>query len=736
MDYGVLKTGGTSAGIFDLINTTINRGTASNATQPTSGSQPIYLPLTENRGYGYLPGVAGNYFSIPNLTEDSITGDIDIRVKLCPASWHTSSANMALFSKWYVANYCFVFAVNNRKLVFYMSPDGSGGITANASDADITLVDGVPGWVRVTRQVSDGELKFYESIDGTTWTQVGSAATVQPGVNLFDSDENFEIGTYDRGTGSPIRYAAQHVQVFASLNGTDKRLDADFTDTAVIDNATSFACSTGQVVTANKSGNNPALVIRRPSSIFEGFDDWLRGTYNTSFTGARLFVAYQVLGNGGQQYARVFGSGSEYEDYSGGHFMLIRNNGGTNIAAHQGGNFRISDSTSYQGKHVFEALFEPSGGDITLWRDNTEIGTVAADQNLNVTHYAIGGRYLGGDGQAHAAIRFFGAWLVPHDADPVIVEDIRNYVLNKYLGDVYIYAPEGAFAGGDLVVQGGIPPYQLTVNGVNVGATFTTTNTTIPLSVTEDDEVRVWDSNGKRSNILAVIDPLVDLPLALRLQTHNGDNVPLGLYQDDECTVPSAVDGSPVGGWSDELTDSERIFGQTTETKRSTLKFVSGKPVVRFDGIDDALTSTRIPLTGDFTLVVRLTSSGDSVIASDYSIPTITNEQILRIWNTGNGEIVSGIGGAFDAYAGIVARSTASNIYIIRSGGVTNAYQNGTLLGEMTVDAFTGFGCLGALYVHTAGFLNPMSGDVTAVLLSLEDLTDHIDRINNYLNTL
>lgn len=87
-------------------------------------------------------------------------------------------------------------------------------------------------------------------------------------------------------------------------------------------------------------------------------------------------------------------------------------------------------------------------------------------------------------------------------------------------------------------------------------------------------------------------DPLAGIPFALRLQTHRGDNVPLGLYQDTTCTIPATADGHSVAAWRDELSGSGLIATQSNAMKQPTLRFVDGVPVLRFDGVDDELLAT------------------------------------------------------------------------------------------------------------------------------------------------
>lgn len=87
-------------------------------------------------------------------------------------------------------------------------------------------------------------------------------------------------------------------------------------------------------------------------------------------------------------------------------------------------------------------------------------------------------------------------------------------------------------------------------------------------------------------------DTLAGISFALRLQTHNGDNVPLGLYLDTACTTPATDEFDIIAGWKDELGTSGIAGTQATEAKRPILVFDAGVPTLLFDGVDDALEFT------------------------------------------------------------------------------------------------------------------------------------------------
>lgn len=84
-------------------------------------------------------------------------------------------------------------------------------------------------------------------------------------------------------------------------------------------------------------------------------------------------------------------------------------------------------------------------------------------------------------------------------------------------------------------------------------------------------------------------DPLTGLTFTMRLQTHNGDNVPLGLWQDVAATIPATEEFDLVAAWTDELSASGVIATQADPDKQPVLVFVDGVPCLEFDGVDDFL---------------------------------------------------------------------------------------------------------------------------------------------------
>lgn len=189
-------------------------------------------------------------------------------------------------------------------------------------------------------------------------------------------------------------------------------------------------------------------------------------------------------------------------------------------------------------------------------------------------------------------------------------------------------------------------------------------------------------------------DPLAGITTILRLQTHNGNGVPLGLYQDTACTVPAVDDGDPVAAWRDELGTSGLLAIQSVETKRPLLRFVDGFPILEFDGVDDYLVigSNIIGNSDDKTIAAGfklddLDSYGGVITALD---PFANNGVDIGIGPPGN-TLIYGFNA--DSYQKIEQGGAATGARIaisIRQGSDGSAYTNGSLAG--TISGLSGDG--------------------------------------------
>lgn len=213
-------------------------------------------------------------------------------------------------------------------------------------------------------------------------------------------------------------------------------------------------------------------------------------------------------------------------------------------------------------------------------------------------------------------------------------------------------------------------------------------------------------------------DPLAGVVFALRLQTHAGDNVPVGLYQDVACTIPATADGHVVAAWRDELGGSGKTYSQSDVSKRPLLKIVSGAPVVRFDGIDDVLELVTGWDISSALLAVSCRVSG----SFDYSIFTngTVGDSFWRFSGDGNGYIGVFRTARINAYP-MAMPITGSHIFTVASGADYEIRVDGASKGIQTgsfsaVSAASQIGARGASEI-------PFAGDYSAVWVC-EDLSN------------
>jgi hypothetical protein len=205
-----------------------------------------------------LNGVAGNYASVPDSPAVSVPGPIDLRIAVALNDYTPSAVNV-LMAKDVVAGNQRSWQWNiqaNGIVRFAWSKDGSTTTTADSSVAP-TLSDYAFIWLRVTLDTVTGDVKFYTSSDGTTWTQLGAAVATGVTGGVFDSTAAIAIGNRTDDLFGPASGRFYRAQIYNGIAGA-LVLDADFSTAAKL--ATSFVCATGQTVTINTTGRHGARI--------------------------------------------------------------------------------------------------------------------------------------------------------------------------------------------------------------------------------------------------------------------------------------------------------------------------------------------------------------------------------------------------------------------------------------------------------------------------------------------
>ena len=204
-----------------------------------------------------LPGTSGNYASTPDSVANSVTGDIDIRVKVAMDDWTPSTARGLVVKRGNGAGqYAWQLIVNiSGTIEFTFTQDGSTHIAPGASAAP-SLTDGAAYWIRASRLSASGLVSYYKSSDGSTWEAIGTASGTTGA--MFDSASVLELGSTRDGTTNNLVGKVYYAEVRNGIDGTVvARFDAD--EAAL--GATSFESSTGEVWTINSTGTPPNAYI-------------------------------------------------------------------------------------------------------------------------------------------------------------------------------------------------------------------------------------------------------------------------------------------------------------------------------------------------------------------------------------------------------------------------------------------------------------------------------------------
>jgi len=210
-----------------------------------SDADPLFLSL---------PGTAGHYASTPDSVAASITGDIDIRVKVALTDW--TPATLSTLAARYVGggSRAYLFGVNAAgTLRLITSADGTALIdrssTASVSAANLDTV-----FVRVTLDVDNDAVGntavFYTSTDGESWVQLGDPVVNAGTTSIFDGAMSLEVGSDGSGATDRVNGRIYSAQIYDGIDGT---LVVDFNPhrDAVTPTGTITSSTTSEVWTIN-----------------------------------------------------------------------------------------------------------------------------------------------------------------------------------------------------------------------------------------------------------------------------------------------------------------------------------------------------------------------------------------------------------------------------------------------------------------------------------------------------
>jgi len=241
------------------------------------------LQLTHSgENYLYLPGVSGNNATVPDSVALSITGDIDLRVRVAMDDW-TPSTTMNLLGKRdggsaATAAYEFILTTSGTLRIQWYDTN-TGGFRSLTSSVATGVADQTDKWVRVTLDVDNGATQcaaaFSTSTDGSTFTALGTTQTSGGVAAISAAAVALAIGEQGSLGGVSAAGKFYRAQVLNGIGGTVV-LDANFTTGITSGAQATFteSSSNAATVTINRSASGRKSVAVVRSVYLLGTDDY------------------------------------------------------------------------------------------------------------------------------------------------------------------------------------------------------------------------------------------------------------------------------------------------------------------------------------------------------------------------------------------------------------------------------------------------------------------------------
>jgi hypothetical protein len=244
----------------------LNGRNGSTAGADSNDAEFLDWPGDNAGNYVYLPGVAGNFLSVPDEAALKLTGNLEIVAHI------TANPSSTIVAKGGSSNNSQTYRFNvSGTLALTLVTGFTSSSESDNSTAVLPVSAGDPIWVKVTRNATAGETKFFTSNNGTTWTQLGTTVTYTGGT-VYSGNEQVQIGQQHTSTnvftGNVYRVIVRDDIDGAVVLGVD-------TSQMTTGSAASFLANTGQTVTINRStAGRKSVAVVSPVWLF-GTDDFM-----------------------------------------------------------------------------------------------------------------------------------------------------------------------------------------------------------------------------------------------------------------------------------------------------------------------------------------------------------------------------------------------------------------------------------------------------------------------------
>jgi hypothetical protein len=219
---------------------------------------PVGVLLDQSEGldtstrYGSAPGATGDYWSTPSAVANNVLGDIDLRCDVALTSWSSGVAQYLIAKDDTDTNRSYTLYITTGGLLAFYSSVLTGAAPTRSSTVATGIANGVRMWVRCTYASATGDINFYTSTSGISWTKLGGTVNAGSGA-LPSRSVAVTVGAASGGVSSVAAGRFYRAQVYNGISGS---LVVDFDATKSVLPGR-FTAATGEVWT----GNGKALIV-------------------------------------------------------------------------------------------------------------------------------------------------------------------------------------------------------------------------------------------------------------------------------------------------------------------------------------------------------------------------------------------------------------------------------------------------------------------------------------------
>lgn len=169
-----------------------------------------------------LPGNDGNYASTPDNVALDVTKP-DVRVKCAASQWARAGLNQTLVSHYVTNGWMLVIGGTGLLVFFWFDGTGTSRFAVSTASVPSVVANGVTVWLRCTHDSNNGAgnsvTRYYYSLDGTTWTQLGADVVTAGVTGLTNGAGVLTVGGHQSIANRGFYGTFDKVEVRPTLDG-------------------------------------------------------------------------------------------------------------------------------------------------------------------------------------------------------------------------------------------------------------------------------------------------------------------------------------------------------------------------------------------------------------------------------------------------------------------------------------------------------------------------------------